>query len=57
MRTRDSVTVTTVSPWNPARRGLAGPAFTTLLGAWWADLLVALGTAAAARPASPPAPS
>ncbi len=27
---------------HPVRHGLAGPAFTNMMGAWWADLLVAV---------------
>lgn len=33
---------------HPARHGLSGDAFTSLIGLWWADLLVALRTRTAA---------
>lgn len=34
-------------PDHPVRHGLVGPAFTGMLGSWWADLLVALRARAA----------
>lgn len=37
---------------HPARHGLAGPAFASLMGLWWGDQLNAL-RARAARPAAP----
>jgi hypothetical protein len=36
-------------PDHPARHGLEGPAFTSMMGLWWGDLLVANGAYASRR--------
>ena len=38
-----------LAPDHPVRHGLTGPAFTSMMGLWWADLLTAVRDRAASR--------